>query len=1442
MKENLFNICLRILHKRNSGFPLETWESQTLRSLVEDGRMPVEPSHEFPPKYFPEYTYPNKSVKVQNLNGTIYSRRLADIKDPSHYKDLDQYSDVMPRNSGESDSAYRARIQNDLLERLKMSFRNLDQNNLASINYNSAPGSNIFSYKGNNDNLYSRMRNGKLAYGGPREFTTLDIETDDWGRPITISALKQVYNKETGRFETVDSYQRFYNAKNRDLIRTYDTHGLTRAALKKLRTQQGLKYATSYNDKEEMSLKDFLGSSVVMGHNIVEFDLPHLFHEPIYNQTIDTLIGARNQWKDKKNGLDDVFKRIFGVSMEQAGLSHHDSMSDTIATAMIAQEMLKMNSDTGKAMRYVATHPNVHMAPYESMLESQIIKGRYNGFQNVDNYITGADMGKIKDLDGDTIKDMMSGPAGAPENDYDYDVDEFGHKSKVPSGMDYDYPESNLAGEDIIMSLRSMQEVAKYLDGAAKNVGATYQEFIKRQLAGNIYGKSRELRYAAGLNSDEDRRKYFELQGFESSGIEMLVNKSRELREIIDHNKDPSIALKKLSWGASRRGETAFANRFMDLAENPNADPFDIWEAQQDWKDRLKEIRESETDDRKHDTEWKNFYKDKHSIVDKYLRYGYSKEDIEGISSATDNDELTQALEDFKFEQRKQHEMRVASRNGDYEKMQRISETQTELDLDKLDDSFVKATNSVQTFGQVALDVAAKLNNLPTESYQNVIKMTQSEMSGIFGASQGVIPSLVTKPFQRFSNAAINFMRSDYAKIQYGWDTLHYIEKAAPIVGSAIGAGVGSIAGGVGAIPGAAIGSGIGTAAAGLGNLFESVVTYFPNKRREKILTEFGEAAQGRLNLLGGYVDIVSTPFKLLGSAAKFLTRNFLTLGRSMKGVISGGLNDYNNMGSPLTPLTGVGYGAFEDTRYIDTITNVKSGTTNGAYESFSQAQQNLYWGGRFDQNRLTAAALLGVYGDVYANGGDTSKQYARVVNTLFNNMQANPTQRQFILGQATQIDSQLPQILSYMERASRYLGRNVTYEDMQRAGTWGVYKRDLTDAEADRFYGYRTERGIISDSISNTKMRFAGLMWNAFGRDIMNSLNEVLDHMYVAFSQSKFLSGMRELADDIKNQKWDEVWGDVKGITSIAVGYIKKALDQIKGSIKISFSTEGLRNTITKGIMFINDAWWTLISGMTESLSGLIDYVNTIRINPQEVIKAIQGKPHDRILTMGYDTATTYKKGTYNKVKGYSWFDSNLTYGGVPRDPNALALLNGLYNDEITILGQALPREFFRQGNTNYYRGFDGSRTSALQTLMDVAASNNWDDPYKAVGWLTSLEGRDTYNTLFSEEQQKAIEEAYQPKWLKNVLATMEQLRGETDLNIGNVVDKLITALTTGFKIDLNVQNDINLDVSGDAKKVSENKGVIPNLLSFTINGQSTAGYAGNLVQKLTAASTGGQ
>ena len=320
--------------------------------------------------YVPPVEYPTQNTQARRSD-TLYRskedwRRANPPVNINRVYDIDNIISnpvirrMYPQQPGEFEGEYKHRLRN-IIE-AKHQPQSL---NTPLYHYNADPTKDFFESR-------------KLD-PHKRSYVSLDIETDDYGHPISISALKFQYDRAAQKFVNVGNYQRFYQAHNWNLRTTEAVHGLSASVLKGLRKQQGADYGKTYKGQEIEDLQEFLGSSIVVGHNIQQFDLDQLFSDRIIkNSTIDTLAAARNAWKGSKNDLDSVFRRVFGKSMEQAGLSHHDANADTIASMMILEALHKDPGRVGEAIRYVmGSRGQRQLVEYDEYLDSMIVKGTY---------------------------------------------------------------------------------------------------------------------------------------------------------------------------------------------------------------------------------------------------------------------------------------------------------------------------------------------------------------------------------------------------------------------------------------------------------------------------------------------------------------------------------------------------------------------------------------------------------------------------------------------------------------------------------------------------------------------------------------------------------------------------------------------------------------------------------------------------------------------------------------------------------------------------------------------------------------------------------------------------------------------------------------------------------------------------------------------------------
>lgn len=374
-------------------------------------------------RYLLEY-YEYTSPHGRNY-GVSYQRKAGDpvgmeklLSSPFSPRNAKMYANFRIA-ADEADEAMMAQVHREtrVVKERSPGFRKLED--IQKVSYNPDPGVGFFArgnpYEGFKLNLQNLPRT--------RPIITFDIETDDLHRPVSISAIKQVWNEKTQRLQTIDSLQRFYLSDSKNLVRTNPVHGFSARSLTMLRNQQGAVYGTTYDDTEKQAVKDFFGDAILAGHNVVDFDIQKLFGIQLPNQVIDTMMVSQNIWgQGVKHGLDEMLQRVTGKTMEQLGLSHHDSSADIIATAIIVETILRSKGQSGRELRALLSHPELKYGKLETLpylkggdRKSALFMGySMYGIQTIENYYRAQDflesMGELSD--GKLIELLKESPMG----------------------------------------------------------------------------------------------------------------------------------------------------------------------------------------------------------------------------------------------------------------------------------------------------------------------------------------------------------------------------------------------------------------------------------------------------------------------------------------------------------------------------------------------------------------------------------------------------------------------------------------------------------------------------------------------------------------------------------------------------------------------------------------------------------------------------------------------------------------------------------------------------------------------------------------------------------------------------------------------------------------------------------------------------------------------
>lgn len=313
----------------------------------------------------------------------------------------------------EADEAMMAQVHRETraVKERSPGFRKLED--IQKVSYNPDPGVGFFA----RGNPYEGFKLNLQNFPRTRPIITFDIETDDLHRPVSISAIKQVWNERTQRLQTIDSLQRFYLSDSKNLVRTNPVHGFSARSLAMLRNQQGAAYGTTYDDTEKQAVKDFFGDAILAGHNVVDFDIQKLFGIQLPNQVIDTMMVSQNIWgQGVKHGLDEMLQRVTGKTMEQLGLSHHDANADVVATAIIVETILRSKGQSGRELRALLSHPELKYGKLETLpylkggnRKSALFMGySMYGIQTIENYYRAQDfLESMGELSGGKLIELL---------------------------------------------------------------------------------------------------------------------------------------------------------------------------------------------------------------------------------------------------------------------------------------------------------------------------------------------------------------------------------------------------------------------------------------------------------------------------------------------------------------------------------------------------------------------------------------------------------------------------------------------------------------------------------------------------------------------------------------------------------------------------------------------------------------------------------------------------------------------------------------------------------------------------------------------------------------------------------------------------------------------------------------------------------------------------
>lgn len=505
------------------------------------------------------------------------------------------------------------------------------------------------------------------------------------------------------------------------------------------------------------------------------------------------------------------------------------------------------------------------------------------------------------------------------------------------------------------------------------------------------------------------------------------------------------------------------------------------------------------------------------------------------------------------------------------------------------------------------------INNVKPYDFDRWFTAFGSGMGQVSSAAKGIVPSFLMSPFSRITNAVTQNNWARYQPMRTAINTSQAILPSLTAIGSGVGFAVG---GPVGALVGGGIASGINGITQIVGNVKEGQIN----------ATLYGFAS--RLNMFGTVIDIATIPIKALTKATKILLGSLTGLTLGIKKIMTSGLKDINRMGTPLTSLTGVDYGQYQSYSALDTYFGFSNGTLNSMTENITRQRELFMTGQGVDTNRLVAASMLGVYDQVY--GSDAS------LNSLVNALVARGPASAQDMALMSKIDPNLASIVQIMQN----MGRS-SFSGMMNKGSWGMVYDELSEGERNAMRTAGFEYGAVTSGMGNSWKRISMNLWNFVGKDLYNGFADMLRH--------------------ISKGEWEKAFDAIKkpilNIWNSLTSYLEdkdlwgKFKSNILGIAEDESIWSALRTRIVNPLLNIAETiahgWISIFAQLLRELSpqieSLFNFINTIRINPMNLIT---GK--GPVIEYGY-----------SDFESKTWENGRATVYGVDEEGNLLKKYN---------------------------------------------------------------------------------------------------------------------------------------------------------------------------------------
>lgn len=971
-----------------------------------------------------------------------------------------------------------------------------------------------------------------------------DVETNDKGKILSNAQLKLRYNEQKGRLEFVDEMVNYYTPSG-PTLRTSAIHGLDIPKLGILRrlteTFTGRKVDTTYSPDEMKRLMEFWEGGQVATQNGTMFDMPKLlgssFHSSLNDYAgghIDILAMAEAVWGKGANTLEDIYLRTFHKTMSEAGLSHHDATSDTVAVAQIFNAWLKEKGKLGKLARAAIGqgHRTAGRFGVGAWANPEVIRNA-QGASMSDNIIPDDEFSSVN-INGETVDGMHYEDLG---------------EGSVPTIADL---------QRLKDTVDSLSEATKHISGLGKSGMSAWKDVASAISSQNVFNTNRSLIQLGTVYGNAFRETLKDSRGWTDPG-EVSKTLIPQIETFLEATGLAGLKSPQLKKFANAIGMTMDAKILAEneavLAKEAKEKQRTLDKAQQVQQERLSKSNisfatfahsigydESLTDEQKADfiqraQQIKNAYENtiafnpSMSDDDKAIWQTNVKEDF--AQSLKRERKLTalkqkQELEAQQAEEKRAFEAQQAREKAEYASemfelndiAQSLSKQRGEgswqADL-KAQDAIHKMRGSKWLTQKQKDDLEFKAIENKNEYFRAIARnpdMSKAEMASRATDAQRDYNEALKKTIELNKTAVgvweglnkhvkgFNFLQLQSAYSAQVGGIAHaargilpnWLEKPIFRGGAALqnlqrdwfagiqknyNIGSNVFNGILGAAAPVAlanpIAGGVVAAVGAIGKIGMNVM----GENQQARITKWGEQVQFRLNLLGMTVDTLLAPLRLFRNGLHLTVGLFTRLSK---------LWDYMPMGTQYG-LSGVRTDRWQPMAASDRLMGFQTGTINSMYNNLALQQGNLYTSGKFNEGQLVAAARLGIFNLAYApmGSGSAQDQQDKIIDTLRAQYNAAPqgsAQRQMLQSLINDYDPNLITIIERMNGLGLSRASQLRYD-------WG--QRFLKDGEKAFVANTSWNFDLTKRSATEGLSKVGAKLWEPLGKPVMGMLNTLL-------------------------------------------------------------------------------------------------------------------------------------------------------------------------------------------------------------------------------------------------------------------------------------------------------------------------------------------------------------